>query len=198
MLDIKTCVSHVQQQIFVLFGSNYIILTAVLILSFFMQHYFCDSSGCSDRDVCGSALVAVAISTADLIDAAVTAAVAGAMADCGRCFKSQDFSCGGSVCCGNGVSGLLAVATLAPVAASAVEATSAVCRRRQRLRRLWHQLWKQRQQSVGGGVAGSCGGVSGGSGVSGWSATAMVSAAVALAEAFALVVDAAVVGTMAV
>ncbi len=30
-------------------------------------------------------MVAVAVSTADLIEAAVTAAVAGAMVDCGRC-----------------------------------------------------------------------------------------------------------------
>jgi hypothetical protein len=33
-----------------------------------------------------SALLAVAISTADLIKAAVSAAVAGAMEDCSRCF----------------------------------------------------------------------------------------------------------------
>ena len=38
MLEIKICVSLVQQQIFVLFGSNYIILTMVLIMSFFVQH----------------------------------------------------------------------------------------------------------------------------------------------------------------
>ncbi len=198
MLDIKTFVSHGQQQVFVLFGSDSIILTVVLIMRFFMQHYFCDSRGCSDRDVCGSASVAVAVSMADLIDAVVTAAVAGAMADCGRCFVSQDFSCGGGVCCGNGVSGLSAVATLAPVAASAVQATSAVCRQRRCLQRLRRWLWKQRQQSVGGGDAGGCGGIGGGSGVSGGLATAMVSAAVALAEAFALVVEAAAVGTIAV
>jgi hypothetical protein len=198
MLDIKTFVSHVQQQVFVLFGSDYIILTVVLIMSFFTQHYYFDSSRCSDRDDCGSASVAVAVSTADLIDAVVTAAVAGAMVDCSRCFVLQDFSCGGSVCCGNGISGLSATATLAPVAASAVEATSAVCRRQQCLLQLQRRLWKQRQQSVGSGNAGSCGGVGGGSGISGWSGTAMVSAVVALAEAFASVVEAAAVGTMAV
>ncbi len=44
------------------------------------------------------------------------------------------------------------------------------------------------QRSVGYGSAGSCDGVGGGSGVNGWLAMAMVSAAVALAEAFALVV----------
>ncbi len=44
------------------------------------------------------------------------------------------------------------------------------------------------QQSVGYGNAGGCGGVGSGSGVNGWLATAMVSAAVALVEAFALVV----------
>ncbi len=136
---------------------------------------------------------------ADLIDAAVTAAVvAGAMTDCGRCFVSQDFSCGGGVCCGNGVSGLLAAATLAPVAALAVDATSAVCRRRQCLRRLRRRLWMQRQQSVGGSNTVGCGGVGGGSSISGWLATAMVSAAVALVEAFASVVEAVAVGTMAV
>jgi hypothetical protein len=81
MLEIKICVSLVQQQIFVLFGSNYNILTVVLIMSFFTQHDFCDSRGCSDRGACGSASVAVAVSTADLIEAAVTAAVAGVMVD---------------------------------------------------------------------------------------------------------------------
>ncbi len=40
MLGIIICVSLVQQQVFVLFGSNYIILTVVLIMSFFMQHDF--------------------------------------------------------------------------------------------------------------------------------------------------------------
>ncbi len=40
MLEIKICVSLVQQQVFVLFGSYYIILTGVLIMSFFMQHDF--------------------------------------------------------------------------------------------------------------------------------------------------------------
>jgi len=43
------------------------------------------------------------------------------------------------------------------------------------------------QRSVGYGNAGGCGSVGGGSGVNGRLATAMVSAAVALAEAFALV-----------
>ncbi len=40
MLEMKICVSLVQQQVFVLFGSNYIILTVVLIMSFFTQHDF--------------------------------------------------------------------------------------------------------------------------------------------------------------
>ncbi len=40
MLEIKICVSLVQQHVFVLFGSNHIILTVVLIMSFFMQHNF--------------------------------------------------------------------------------------------------------------------------------------------------------------
>jgi hypothetical protein len=111
---------------------------------------------------------------------------------------SQDFSCGGSVCCGNVVSGLTAAATLAPVALSAVEAASAVCRRQRRLLRLQRWLWKGLQRSVGNGNAGGCSGVGGGSGGSGQSATAMVSAAVALAEVFASVVEAAAVGTVAV
>ncbi len=110
----------------------------------------------------------------------------------------QDFSCGGSVCCGNVVSSLTAAATLAPVASLAVEAASAVCRRQRRLLRLRRRPWKGLQQSVGNGDAGSCGGIGGGSGVSGWLVTAMVSVAVALAEAFALVVEAAAVGTVAV
>jgi hypothetical protein len=110
----------------------------------------------------------------------------------------QDFSCGGGVCCGNVVSSLTATATFAPVASSAVKAVSAVCWQQQLLLRLWRQLWKGLQRSVGDGNAGGCSGVGGGSGVSGRSATAMVSAAVALAEAFALVVDAAAVGTVAV
>ncbi len=54
------------------------------------------------------------------------------------------------------------------------------------------------QWSVGYGNAGGCGGVGGGSGVNGRLATAMVSAAVVLAEAFALVVYAAAVGTVPV
>ncbi len=111
---------------------------------------------------------------------------------------SQDFSCGGGVCCGNVVSGLMAAATLAPVALSAVEAASVVYWRRQRLLRLWHWLWKELQRSVGDGNAGSCSGVGGKSSVSSWLVTVMVSAAVALAEAFALVVEAAAVGTVAV
>ncbi len=44
------------------------------------------------------------------------------------------------------------------------------------------------QRFVGYGNTGGCGGIGGGSGVNGWLATAMVSAAVVLAEAFALVV----------
>jgi hypothetical protein len=44
------------------------------------------------------------------------------------------------------------------------------------------------QRSVGDGNAGGCGGVGGGSGVNSRLAMAMVSAAVALAEAFASVV----------
>jgi hypothetical protein len=114
---------------------------------------------------------------------------------------SQDFSCGGGVCCGNVVSSLTAAATLAPVALLAVEVASVVCWRRRHLLRLRRQLWKGLQRSVGDGNAGGCSGVGGGSsgsGVSGWLATAMVSAAIALAEAFALVVEAAAVGTVAV
>ncbi len=107
----------------------------------------------------------------------------------------QDFSCSGGVCCGNVVSGLTAAATLAPVASLAVEVALAVCRRRQRLLRLWRWLWKGLQWSAGDGNAGGCGGIGG---ESGWSATAMVSAVVALAEVFALVVEAAAVGTVAV
>ncbi len=63
---------------------------------------------------------------------------------------------------------------------------------------LQRRLWKGLQQSVGNGDTGGCGGVGGGSGGSGWLATAMVSAAVALVEAFALVVEAVAVGTVAV
>ncbi len=110
----------------------------------------------------------------------------------------QDFSCGSGVCCGNVVSGLTAAATLAPVALLAIEAASAVCWRRQHLLRLRHRPWKGLQRSVGNGNTGGCGGVGGRSGVSGRLATAMVSAEVALAEAFALVVEAAAVGTVAV
>ncbi len=92
----------------------------------------------------------------------------------------------------------MAAATLAPVASSAVEAASAVCRRRQRLLRLQRRLWKGIQRSVGNGNAGGCSSAGGGSGVSGWLATVMVSAVVALAEAFASVVEAVAVGTVAV
>ncbi len=63
--------------------------------------------------------------------------------------------------------------------------------------RLRRQLWKGLQRSVGDGNAGGCGGVGGGSGVSGRLVMAMVSAAVALAEVFASVVEAAAVGTVA-
>ncbi len=86
--------------------------------------------------------------------------------------------------------------------------------------RLRRRLWKGLQRSVGNGDAGGCGGFGGGTSVSGWSATAMVSvavalveagsgvssrsamamvsAAVALAEAFASVVEVAAVRTVAV
>ena len=73
-----------------------------------------------------------------------------------------------------GVSGVSVAATFAAVAALAVEASSLVCPGQ---RRWWLQRsrwWKRRLQS----------------------ATAPVSAAVSLAEAFALVVSAAAVGTM--
>ena len=70
-----------------------------------------------------------------------------------------------------------------------MEAASAVCRGLQRSRQLcWHWPLKGLQRSVGYGDPGGCGGVGGGSGVNGRLETAMVSAAVALAEAFALVV----------
>jgi hypothetical protein len=111
---------------------------------------------------------------------------------------SQDFSCGGGVCCGNVISSLTGAATLAPVASLAVEAASAVCWWRQHLLRLRRWLWKGLQRSVSDGNAGGCGGVGSKSGVSGRLAKAMVSAAVALAEAFALVVEAAAMGTVAV
>ncbi len=111
---------------------------------------------------------------------------------------SHNFSCGSDVCCGKVVSNLTVAATLAPVVLSAVEAASAVCWRRQCLLQLQRWPWKGLQRSVGNGNAGGCGGVGGRSGVSGWSATGMVSAVVALAEAFALVVEAAAVGTVAV
>ncbi len=111
---------------------------------------------------------------------------------------SQDFSCGGGVCCGNVVSGLTTAAMLAPVALSAVEAASLVCRRRRSLLWLRRWLWKGLQQSVGNSDTGDCGGIGGRSGGSGRLAMAMVSAAVALAEAFASVVEVAAVGTVAV
>ncbi len=70
-----------------------------------------------------------------------------------------------------------------------MEEASAVCQGLQHSQRLcWRWPLKGLQRSVGYGNAGSCGGVGGGSGVNGRLATAMVSAAVALAEAFALVV----------
>ncbi len=102
---------------------------------------------------------------------------------------SQDFSCGGGVCCGNVVSGLTAAPTLAPVSLLAVEAASAVCWGLQRSWQLcWRRPLKGLQRSVGYDIAGGCGSVGGGSSVNGRLATAMVSAAVALAETFVLVV----------
>ncbi len=78
------------------------------------------------------------------------------------------------VSCLVGISGVLVAATFAAVAALAVEASSPVCpgQRRWRLQRRWR--WKRCLQS----------------------ATAPVSAAVSSAEAFALVVSVAAVGTM--
>ncbi len=83
-------------------------------------------------------------------------------------------SYGRVVGCLVGVSGVFVAATFAAVAALAVEASSPVCpgQRRWQLQRRW--WWKRRLQS----------------------ATAPVSAAVLLAEAFALVVSSAAVGTM--
>ncbi len=83
-------------------------------------------------------------------------------------------SYGRVVSCLVGVSGVLMAATFAAVAALAVEALSPVCPGQQRWRLQRHWRWKRRLQSV----------------------TAPVSAAVSSAEAFALVVSAAVVGTM--
>jgi hypothetical protein len=110
----------------------------------------------------------------------------------------QDFSCGGGVCCGNVESNLTVAAMLAPVALSTVEAASVVCWWQRRLLRLQRWLWKGLQRSVGDSNAGGCDGICGRSGISGRLATAMVSAVVALAEAFASVVEAAAVGTVAV
>ncbi len=124
----------------------------------------------------------------------MTAAVAGAMADCGRCLCCKTLVAAAV----SAVETLTAAATLAPVVSSAVEAASAVCWWQRHLLRLRRWLWKGLQRSVSNGNAGGCNGVGGGSGVSGRSATAMVSAAVALAEAFASVVEAAAVGTVAV
>ncbi len=73
-----------------------------------------------------------------------------------------------------GVSGVSVAATFALVAALAVEGSSPVCPGQQCWRLQWRWRWKRRLQS----------------------ATAPVSAAVLSAEAFALVVLAAVVGTM--
>ncbi len=83
-------------------------------------------------------------------------------------------SYGHVVGCLVGISCVSVAATFAAVAALAVEALSPVCpgQRRWRLQRRW--WWKRRLQS----------------------ATAPVSAAVLLTEAFALVVSAAAVGTM--
>ncbi len=83
-------------------------------------------------------------------------------------------SYGRVVGCLVGISGVSVAATFAAVVALAVEALSPVClgQQRWRLQRRWR--WKRHLQS----------------------ATAPVSAAVSSAEAFALVVLAAVVGTM--
>ncbi len=83
-------------------------------------------------------------------------------------------SYGRVVGCLVGVSGVLVAATFAAVAVLAVEALSLVCLGQQRWRLQRHWQWKRRLQS----------------------ATAPVSAAVLSAEAFALVVSAAAVGTM--
>ncbi len=83
-------------------------------------------------------------------------------------------SYGRVVGCLVGVSGVLVTATFAAVAALAVEASSPVCPGQGRWRLQRHRRWKRHLQS----------------------ATAPVSAAVSFAEAFALVVSAAAVGTM--
>ncbi len=83
-------------------------------------------------------------------------------------------SYGRVVGCLVGISGVSVAATFAAVAALAVEASSPVCpgQQRWRLQRRWR--WKRHLQST----------------------TASISAAVSLAEAFALVVSAAALGTM--
>ncbi len=83
-------------------------------------------------------------------------------------------SYGNVVGCLVGVSGVLVAATFAAVAALAVEASSPVCLGQQCWWLQRRQRWKRRLQS----------------------ATAPVSSAVSSAEAFALVVLAAAVGTM--
>ncbi len=83
-------------------------------------------------------------------------------------------SYGHVVGCLVGVSSVLVAGTFAAVAALAVEASSPVCPGQQRWRLQRRRRWKRRLQS----------------------ATAPVSAAVSLAEAFALVVLVAAVGTM--
>ncbi len=72
------------------------------------------------------------------------------------------------------VSGVSVAATFAAVVELAVEVSSPVCAGQQRWRLQWRRRWKRCLQS----------------------ATAPVSAAVSSAEAFALVVSAAAVGTM--
>ncbi len=83
-------------------------------------------------------------------------------------------SYGRVVGCLVGVSGVSVAATFVAVAALAVEASSPVCPGQRRWRLQWRWRWKRRLQS----------------------ATVPVSAAVLSAEAFALVVLAAAVGTM--
>ncbi len=83
-------------------------------------------------------------------------------------------SYGRIVGCLVGVSGVLVAATFAAVAALAVEALSPVCPGQQCWRLQQCRQWKRRLES----------------------ATALVSAAVSSAEAFALVVSAVAVGTM--
>ncbi len=83
-------------------------------------------------------------------------------------------SYGRVVGCLVGVSGVLVAVMFAAVAALAVEALSPICPGQRRWRLQRHRRWKRRLQS----------------------ATAPVSAALLSAEAFALVVSAAAVGTM--